>query len=354
MKDNLKTDEFECPNCGAKVEFDPKSQTLLCSYCNTQVKVNSDENASERQLQELLVNTTVWSDTEVIVCQNCGSKEVISKGEISSKCSFCGTNNVIKTSEIVGMKPHGVCPFEKTITDAEEAVREWKKKKRFLPNSFKKLDTMSAIKGVYVPAFSFDSSTETKYNGRLGERESYTVRRNGKTETRTTTRYFNISGDYDRKFDDLLVYATDKIPPVMLTELEPFPTTKSIVYDAKYLAGYTASTYTIDGKKAWENCQTRASQELREEILSKYRHDVVDYFNAETSYFNTSFKYLLLPVYVGHHSYKNKNYNFYVNGSTGKVSGNAPKSGWKIFFFILGIIGVIALPILLSILGVLD
>lgn len=350
---NIKTDEFECPNCGAKVEFDPNSQTLLCPYCSTQVKVGQNENATERKLDELLANTTVWSETEVIQCQNCGSKEVISKGEISSQCSFCGTNNVVTTSEIIGMKPHGVCPFEKNINEAQASVKDWIKHKKFLPNSFKKMDTMSAIKGVYVPAFTFDSNTETKYSGRLGERESYTVRVNGKTETRTKTRYFNISGDYNRKFDDLLVYATDKIPPLMLTELEPFPTGKSVVYDAKYLAGYSASTYTMDGKKAWANCQTRASAELREEILSKYHHDVVDYFNADTSYFNTSFKYLLLPVYVGHHTYKNKNYNFYVNGSTGKVSGKVPRSGWKIFFFVLAIVLGISLPILLSILNIL-
>jgi len=53
---------------------------------------------------------------------------------------------------------------------------------------------------------------------------------------------------------------------------------------------------------------------------------------------------------VGHHTFKKKNYNFYVNGSTGKISGKAPKSFWKILFFILGIAGAIALPILLSIL----
>ena len=39
--------------------------------------------------------------------------------------------------------------------------------------------------------------------------------------------------------------------------------------------------------------------------------------------------------------------NFYVNGSTGKVAGKAPVSGWKVAFTVLGIAAAIALAVLL-------
>lgn len=61
----------------------------------------------------------------------------------------------------------------------------------------------------------------------------------------------------------------------------------------------------------------------------KYDHDEVDTFEASTTYSNRSFKYLLFPVFVGHHKFRNKIYNFYINGCTGKVSGKSPVSWLK-------------------------
>ena len=48
---------------------------------------------------------------------------------------------------------------------------------------------------------------------------------------------------------------------------------------------------------------------------------------------NVGYKYVLLPVYVGHTEYKGERYQLFVNGQTGKVYGKTPKSKWKIFSF---------------------
>ena len=89
---------------------------------------------------------------------------------------------------------------------------------------------------------------------------------------------------------------------------------------------------------------------LRKEILNKYHHDRVYYLDTKTGYHDVAFKYLLLPVYIGHHTYKGENYNFFINGSTGKIDGKTPVSGWKIFFLILGILGAIGLVVFMVLL----
>ena len=99
-KAKINTQNYACPSCGATPVFDPKSQTLKCPYCNSIVEVNQTSYVCEQNIDELLSNTTVWKETEVIECSNCGSKEIISKGELSTSCSFCGTANIVKTSEI--------------------------------------------------------------------------------------------------------------------------------------------------------------------------------------------------------------------------------------------------------------
>ena len=346
-KDTSKAKECTCPNCGGKASFNPTRQVLECLYCNSVIDVET-KTASEKTLDVLFKEAKVWNDTEVIKCNNCGCQEVVAKGQISTSCSFCGTNNIVKTSQIGGMKPHGVCPFTKTLQDAKSITTNWVNRKKFAPNAFKKTAKSKDLRGVYSPAFTFDCKTNTTYSGKLGETEYYTVRGlDGKSETRSRTVTFHISGDYQRTFDDFLVQASSNIPETTLDRLSPFPTGESVEYDEKYLAGYTANTYSKDGKQTWAEGQMKMEARIKKEILRKYDHDRVYYFDAKTGYHDVEFKYLLLPVYIGHHTYKGKNYNFYINGSTGKIDGKAPVSAWKILFLILGILGSIGLIVLL-------
>ena len=48
-----------------------------------------------------------------------------------------------------------------------------------------------------------------------------------------------------------------------------------------------------------------------------------------------TFKHILLPVYVSSYRYNGKEYNFFVNGETGTISGSRPYSFWKIFFAVV-------------------
>lgn len=348
-KEKLATDNYSCPNCGGTTAFNPASQKLECPYCFSKFDLPKTVQTEEKQLSELLVNAKVWNNAEVIQCENCGSKQVVTEGEIATHCAFCGTTNIVRTSEIVGMTPHGICPFQKSIDEASKLATAWAKKKIFAPRAFKKSAEAKSLKGLYTPAFTFDCDTITRYSGVLGEREQRVSYRNGRRETSSYMRYFNISGTYNRNFDDLLVHASNTIPSKFFTDMEPFPTGEAVTYDQKYLAGYTASTYSKDGKQTWADCKVKASGIIKKEILKKYDHDTVSKFNADTDYLNTSFKYLLLPVYIGHHAFKKKTYNFYVNGATGKVSGKAPVSKWKVFFAVLGGIALVTAIVALNI-----
>jgi hypothetical protein len=50
----------------------------------------------------------------------------------------------------------------------------------------------------------------------------------------------------------------------------------------------------------------------------------------------------LVPVWISSFKYKEKVYQFAVNGQTGKVGGKAPVSAWRVILAILIGIGVIA------------
>ena len=167
----------------------------------------------------------------------------------------------------------------------------------------------------------------------------------------THKRFFNIAGKHDQRFDDLIVQASSSIPLATLNKLAPFPTNACLPYDQKYLAGFTANTYSKDGKQAWSDCKKSMDGIIRRNILRGYHYDYVDKFDADTTYNNAKFKYVLLPMYVGHHTFKGKNYNFYVNGSTGKVAGKSPISIWKALLMGVGVAAIIALIVFFALMG---
>ncbi len=320
----------KCPACGANMVFDPGEGCLYCEHCGTKQAIKergSEELAFERLLRE---NNTWANETHVFRCENCGAKEVLDKREIAKQCPFCGTTNIVETDELSGIKPNAVVPFRIGKDEACENVRKWAKKKLFAPGRFKRSATPEDVKGVYNPAFSFDTATHSHYSGVLGEYYYTTKQVNGKTVRERHIRYFNISGDYDMFFDDVLIQASTAISQPMLNKMQPFDTNNSKEYSQEYLSGFTANQYTKDGLKCWDEAKSLIYSRVKASILAGYSYDVVSSFNVSVECNDITYKYLLLPVYVGHCSWKTKIYNFFVNGFNGKVAGKTPVSPLRV------------------------
>ncbi|MBQ8762364.1 MAG: hypothetical protein IJZ26_03555 [Clostridia bacterium] len=331
----LDTLVYKCPNCGGEAVFDPNEQKMKCLYCESTFEIDSSRKVYEQDLQNLLHNAVVWNEADVYQCKSCGAKEIVSKQEMAHQCPFCGTNNIIKTEELPGIQPHGVVPFKLDKEKAENIAKAWAKKKLYAPRKFKKSARSENLYGVYNPVFTFDSETKTDYNGRLGKNHYYTTYRNGKPVTETRVEYFHIKGNHVATFDDIIVQASSSIPAKNLNEIAPFPTNNAPLYKSEFLHGYSASTYNKDGKACWHDGQNIMKNKIEAQILSKYTYDVKDYVNMNIAFLKNQYKYVLVPVYVGHYKYKNKLFNFYINGDTGKISGKTPVSGWKVFFTVL-------------------
>jgi len=343
----LKTTVFKCPNCGGEAEFDAKSQKLHCLFCGGYFEIENEQKVVENELEDLLNNAIVWNGAEVYQCKSCGAKEILEKNEVATACPFCGTNNVVRVEDLPGLKPQGVVTFKVEKDVAGEIATTWARKSIWAPRDFKKSATPENIHGVYNPVFTFDAETKSVYKGRLGEH--YTVS-NGKTTT-THVRYFNISGNQDLNFDDFIVQASSSMPQRSISAISPFPTNDAPAYKPEYLRGYSASAYNRDGAVCWEECKEMMRVEIERRILSRYKYDVKDYLHVSTSYYHPKYKYILVPVYVGNYTYRKKLYNFYINGSNGKITGSRPKSFWKILFttlLALIVIGIILYFMFLS------
>lgn len=329
----VSTESVKCPSCGSNMIFDPESQMLYCEHCGTKRSFEQDLKASEIDLiAGFNCEKTDWNEKDVSVfkCDNCGAKVVLNADETAKICPFCGTAHVKKSEELAGLKPNAVLPFLFGADKASKYSETWAKKRIFAPKKFKKSLNSDNVKGVYSPCFTFDSKTTSFYRGRIGKTYTRTVGSGKNQHTETYTVWKNISGTYYDNFNDILVSAGSKINQKTVDKLSPYDTDSSKEYKENYLLGFMAYHYDKSIEDCWGTAKGKMDAAIRRSILSQYSYDTVDYLNVSTTHEAVTYKYVMIPVYVGNFNYKKKLYNFFVNGVSGKVSGKTPVSALRV------------------------
>ncbi len=332
----------KCASCGGNLVFNPSTFSLRCEHCGNIVEIRH-RMASEIDFAKLVDAQSAWNgETRVFECNSCGARQVISRKNMSPVCAFCGTANVVALDSIVGLKPNAVLPFTIDGKNAQEVYARWARSKFFSPRKFKKQVRAEKLVGHYFPAFTFDSDTVTTYVGELGEYyyTTYTDSE-GHVHTQQHTRWFPISGTFNRSFNDIFVQATAPNTQVTLKKISPFDTDYAQEYTDNYLYGFSASQNERSGLECWNEARGVMEKNVRRGILGTYSYDVVGYLRTNMQCFDITFKYVLLPVYIGHSTYRKKLYNFYMNGQNGRIVGKSPKSVAKILSLIFGGLAVV-------------
>ena len=79
----------------------------------------------------------------------------------------------------------------------------------------------------------------------------------------------------------------------------------------------------------------------RQDVLRHY--DEVRAVSVHANYSDETYKHVMLPVYATAYTYKGKKYHVLINGQSGRVEGDYPKSPAKIIAIILGILAIMFL-----------
>jgi len=349
--DNIKLSETEnvkCPSCGANMTFDPKSGKLKCAHCDTIVDINPQQTAQEQDYNNRKSNQWPEGFVESYRCENCGAVTVLDKNEISSSCPFCGAAQVIKVDEMPGIRPTSIIPFAFTREESKKYYLTWIKKRWYAPRKLKQSFVADKIQGVYIPCWTYDSNTSSEYDGKLGERYTVTVGSGKSRHTETRIRWFYVSGIYDKFFDDIAIEDSSYIDQKRYNKIAPYDTNNSLKFDSRFMAGFSAEKYITGVEECFEKAKAVMDSCIRSDILNKYKADEVSYLNVKTTHTKTTYKYVILPLWVCAYKYKEKQYNFFVNGKTGRTNGTYPKSALKILLTVLGGLALAALIIWLA------
>jgi len=338
-----------CSNCGAALNYKPGTKTITCDYCNHKEEIVPVQNGFEElDLKPYLQEMGSLSHSEEILmlqCKNCGANQHIEENYKSLHCVYCSTPLIIEDAHTERwILPGAVLPFQLDKKKAHQVFSNWVKGLWFAPNNLQKAAIKPEFtKGLYLPYWTFDAQLHAKYSGERGAyyyvNVPYTTTENGKTVRRTRqeqrTRWSPVRGNINGFVDDTLIKASQqrrnpipsKIARWDLKALEPF--------NASFLAGFITEKYTISLK----NGHLDANKEVKKIAASWARHDIGGdtqrVHSIEMKLSEETFKHILLPVYISSYTYSGTQYNFFINGQTGVISGKRPYSFWKLFFFVV-------------------
>jgi DNA-directed RNA polymerase subunit M/transcription elongation factor TFIIS len=347
-----KVARFPCSKCGALLIFKPGTQRLACQYCGTENRIEEGiEEIKEYDLHSALAELAYAKpvvETQQIKCEACGAGFKFAESIHAGECPFCGTDIVTDTALVRPINPKSLLPFKINEQEAKQLFRRWLKSLWFAPGKVKKqADDDAKLQGVYIPYWTYDSQTETLYQGARGKVYYVTERtqtfQGGRAirETRQVPKveWTPVQGKVARFFDDVLVGANKSLPRQILDHLEPWDLENLVPYDESYLSGFTSEYYQIGLDEGFDEAKRKMDNMIYHDIAFDIGGDEQRIDRFHTQHQQTTYKHCLLPVWSAAFRYRQKPYRFVINGRTGKVQGERPYSVWKIAFaVILGII----------------
>lgn len=353
--------KFPCPSCGARLDFDPSQQGLKCPYCGYEEVILSDDSAelTERSYHEYLQREeagggVIEGRSSETKCGGCGAVVLLEDKVATERCPFCGTHLESAPEAAHSMiQPEGVLPFAVDLRGARESFQKWLESLWFAPNELKKVAALGQLTGVYLPYWTFDAMTFTRYEGQRGEdyTEWYTTTgADGKTQrrSRTRTRWYWVSGQVNHFFDDVLVCASESITTSLTDDLG-WSLADLDHFNPGYLSGFKTERYSIGVEDGLAIAKEKMQPTIDSNIRSDIGGDRQRISSKKTRYTAIAYKHVLLPVWVAVYRYQEKTYQVLVNGRSGKVTGYRPYSFWKIAAVVtLGLLVVLIVGLIMT------
>ncbi|MEE3487772.1 MAG: hypothetical protein VZT48_06675 [Bulleidia sp.] len=332
---------YQCPNCGGPLKFDPSLQKLHCEYCDSSFTPLEVENFFKEK-EEAAANAVGFEEDagdwgaeaegmKAYSCPSCGAQLFADANTAVTSCPYCGNPTVV-AAQFKAKKPQYVLPFTVTKEQAVDKLRAFYKGKPFLPSAFSSENHLEEVKGVYVPYWLYDA---TLHADLICTAERVRQYRQG-DDVVTETRHYRLIRRGTVSYERVPADASTKMPDEYMEALEPFDYEKLTDFTSVYMAGYMADSYDVSADEAEKHADSRMVNTAYSSLMSTTM-GYSSVFPVRRDISRTSGKavYAFLPVWLLSTKYRGKNYLFAVNGETGKIVGDLPADNGKFMSSIL-------------------
>lgn len=312
---------FVCPQCGGKLAGNRGGKVLHCQFCDRDMTLYQaiEEGAMVEESDFAVALATARGHTEPVDmhsfnCESCGASFMPGSGAMSLNCPYCSSAYVVQVAQTKSLiPPEGIIAFSTNQEAADDAFSAWLREKK-LGSRAQTTDPS----GLYLPAWTFDVGGELRWRGMVLERVT------------GSSTWMPRTGAYPIFYDDVLVPASHTLPARLMEVLETFELDRLQSYDPAHLADWPAEIYQISAAEAslaarrtvWEKgrrvAQTRISVESGK---------VTDLSLSSAGIVIEAFKLVLLPVWIACYRVEGEDYQAVINGQTGEVQAEAPRSG---------------------------
>ena len=371
---------YKCPACTGPLHFDSASGKMACEYCGSVFEVQEiealyseknenaeaafsaaeekreDAQSAQQEIEDAMQADwdldsagSEWgaegADMRAYSCPSCGAQLMCDSTTAATSCPYCDNPTIVPGQFAGVLKPDLIIPFKLDKEAAKSALREHFKGKKLLPSSFSKENHLDEIKGVYVPFWLFDANVDADMSFRATRLRSWSDSNYRYTESR----YYRLVRSGSVRFENVPVDGSVKMPDDVMESIEPFDTSAAVVFRKAYLSGFLADRYDVPA----ENCVERANTRVRNSSLEAFNSTASGYSAVQPEHSNIRVrngraKYALFPVWILNTSWQGKNYQFAMNGQTGKFVGDLPEDKGKYWKYRL-IYGGIAAAVVLGV-----
>ncbi len=289
-------------------------------------------------------------------CGSCGAVLTVPAHERATVCPYCDAPTVVERPASIVARPSFALGFVIAQERANELARKWIRGRWFARRDFLRAP-IEKTRGVYLPAYLYGALARTWYSADIGENytetETYTTRDSqGRTVTRTRTvvrtEWRHLRGQHETYVRDVLVTASRSLSNDALEAIEPFDLRAIKRYDPALVAGFQCEEPSLDPRASGEVARAEASAKLGAELARFMPGDTHRNLERSTQVDAEHLELMLLPIWVMAVKYAADKpaARVLVNGQTGKVAGDVPRSAIKIALAVLVCIGLIVAALL--------
>lgn len=313
---------YKCKNCDGNMTYSVEDRKMVCPYCGSM------------DSEQIMIGHTMD------ICDCCGARIPIGQYDSAGKCPAC-SQYIIFDERVSGQyKPNKIVPFHVGKQMAKTLIRREYEKMLYVPDSFLEEASLEKIEGTYVPFWLYNFKANFDFRGTGTRVRIWTSDKLEYTETA----YFNVHRNFDAIFRKMPVDASLAMPDDIMDLMEPYEYEEMEDFDPKYMSGYRGEIYS-GGPKVFE---IRAAEKVRkdaEALLTKALagYESVTPTSKKLTSTNTGTEYVLLPVWKYIYNYRGNKYEYYINGQTGKIVGEAPKSKAKMLAYPITIFMMVSL-----------
>jgi predicted RNA-binding Zn-ribbon protein involved in translation (DUF1610 family) len=307
---------------------------MKCPYWDTEFEIEALAEyqkaiaAPEKDRMELDTGNagSAWEEADIGdlatgSCPSCGAELIGDATTIATVCPCCGNTQIVQQRIKGLLKPDYVIPFQLEKKKAVEALKEFYKKKKLLPNLFTEENRVNSIQGLYVPFWLYDAVSQ----GTISYKATRVTSWIAGDYNYTKTDYYSVLREGSLGFEKIPVDASEKMNDDYMDSMEPFDYTKLKGFTTDYLSGYIAEKYDVDV----EASKGRAVNRMKSSVESQFARTVRGYAmvikeRSAVNVGNGKVHYALFPVWILNTRYKNENYQFMMNGQSGRLVGRLP------------------------------